>query len=48
MMPPWDDASHGFPPRDHVIDYLTRYEQRYELAVERPRRVLRRVDPRPP
>jgi len=40
MMPPWDDASHGFPPRDHVVDYLTRYEQRYELAVERPRRVL--------
>ncbi len=40
MMPSWDDASHGFPPRDHVVDYLTRYEQRYELAVERPRRVL--------
>jgi putative flavoprotein involved in K+ transport len=40
MMPPWDDASHGFPSRDHVVDYLTRYEQRYELAVERPRRVL--------
>jgi cation diffusion facilitator CzcD-associated flavoprotein CzcO len=40
MMPPWDDANHGFPPRDHVVDYLTRYEQRYELAVERPRRVL--------
>ena len=40
MMPPWDDATRGFPPRDHVVDYLTRYEQRYELAVERPRRVL--------
>ena len=40
MMPPWDDASHGFPPRDHVVDYLTCYEQRYELAVDRPRRVL--------
>ena len=24
MMPPWDDASRGFPTRDHVVDYLTR------------------------
>lgn len=40
MMPPWDDATRGFPPRDHVVDYLSRYEERYELAVERPRRVL--------
>lgn len=40
MMPPWDDATRGFPPRDHVVDYLTRYELRYELAVERPRRVV--------
>lgn len=39
MMPPWDDAVRGFPPRDHVVDYLTRYEERYELAVQRPRRV---------
>ena len=39
MMPSWDDASRGYPPRDHVVDYLTRYEDRYELAVQRPRRV---------
>ena len=36
MMPPWDDATWGFPPRDHVVDYLRRYEQRYELNVRRP------------
>jgi putative flavoprotein involved in K+ transport len=39
MMPPWDDATRGFPPRDHVVDYLTRYEQRYDLRVMRPHRV---------
>jgi cation diffusion facilitator CzcD-associated flavoprotein CzcO len=39
MMPAWDDASHGFPPRGHVVDYLTRYEARYDLDVHRPRRV---------
>lgn len=39
MMPPWDDAAAGFPPRTHVIDYLTRYEERYELDVRRPHRV---------
>lgn len=39
MMPPWDDATLGFPPRDHVIDYLSRYEERYELDVRRPQRV---------
>lgn len=39
MMPPWDDATLGFPPRRHVIDYLSRYEERYELAVLRPHRV---------
>lgn len=39
MMPPWDDATRGFPPRDHVVDYLSRYEERYELAVQRPCRV---------
>lgn len=39
MMPPWDDATQGFPPRTHVIDYLTRYEERYELDVRRPHRV---------
>ena len=39
MMPPWDDAARGFPPRSHVVDYLTRYEDRYDLAVLRPHRV---------
>jgi putative flavoprotein involved in K+ transport len=39
MMPPWDDATRGYPPRDHVVDYLTRYEQRYDLRVLRPHRV---------
>lgn len=39
MMPPWDDAAHGFPTRDHVVDYLARYEQRYDLRVHRPHRV---------
>ena len=36
MMPPVQD---GYPSRNHVIDYLTQYEQRYELPVERPVRV---------
>ena len=39
MMPPWNDAAHGFPPRQHVVDYLTAYEQRYDLAPLRPHRV---------
>jgi putative flavoprotein involved in K+ transport len=39
MMPAWDDAAHGFPPREHVVDYLTRYEERYGLGVRRPHRV---------
>ena len=39
MMPAWDDSTLGFPPRTHVIDYLTRYEGRYELHVMRPHRV---------
>jgi cation diffusion facilitator CzcD-associated flavoprotein CzcO len=39
MMPAWDDRTHGYPPRDHVVDYLTRYEDRYGLAVSRPTRV---------
>lgn len=39
MMPPWNDANLGFPPRTHVVDYLTRYEERYELAVRRRHRV---------
>ena len=33
MMPPWDDATRGFPPRDHVVDYLTRYEVRITCQV---------------
>ena len=32
---------HGFPPRQHVIDYLTAYERRYALPVHRPVRVHR-------
>ena len=36
MMPPWNDAELGYPPRSHVVDYLTRYEERYQLRVLRP------------
>jgi thioredoxin reductase len=36
MMPPMED---GYPTRDHVISYLTQYEQRYQFPVERPIRV---------
>lgn len=32
-MPPTSD---GFPARDHVIDYLARYEERYRIPVVRP------------
>lgn len=39
MMPPWNDADHGFPPRQHVVDYLTAYEERYDLAPLRPHHV---------
>ena len=39
MIPPWNDTEGGFPPRQHVVDYLTAYEQRYELAPLRPHRV---------
>jgi len=35
-MPPVED---GYPTRDHVVDYLARYEDRYQLAVQRPVRV---------
>lgn len=38
-MPPWDDATRGYPPRTHVVDYLRRYEDRYALGVRRPHRV---------
>jgi cation diffusion facilitator CzcD-associated flavoprotein CzcO len=32
-------ADNGYPTREHVLDYLTRYEQRYAVPVERPVRV---------
>ncbi|RKK02640.1 NAD(P)/FAD-dependent oxidoreductase [Pseudoroseomonas wenyumeiae] len=35
-MPP---STGGYPTRDHVVDYLTAYEQRYSLPVQRPVRV---------
>ncbi|MFH5924425.1 ArsO family NAD(P)H-dependent flavin-containing monooxygenase [Roseomonas xinghualingensis] len=35
-MPPSED---GYPNRDHVVDYLSRYEQRYGLPIRRPVRV---------
>ncbi|WP_420752717.1 ArsO family NAD(P)H-dependent flavin-containing monooxygenase [Rhodococcus sp. O3] len=35
-MPRWRD---GFPPAQHVVDYLTAYETRYDLPIERPVRV---------
>jgi putative flavoprotein involved in K+ transport len=40
LMPPDPHAGRqGAPSRAHVVDYLTAYEQRYELAVERPAHV---------
>jgi cation diffusion facilitator CzcD-associated flavoprotein CzcO len=49
MMPAWNDAELGFPPRSRVVDYLTGYEHRYELRVLRPHRVsaVRRIDEDP-
>jgi cation diffusion facilitator CzcD-associated flavoprotein CzcO len=38
MMPLWT-ADEGYPLAAHVVDYLTRYEERYELQVRRPFRV---------
>src|SRR3546814_9794517 len=38
-MPPPDHD--GYPTRDDVLDYLTRYEERYHLPVRRPARVTR-------
>ncbi|HWX49976.1 MAG TPA: NAD(P)-binding domain-containing protein [Roseomonas sp.] len=35
-MPP---SAGGYPTRDHVVDYLTQYEQRYNLPIQRPVRV---------
>ncbi|MBZ9729274.1 ArsO family NAD(P)H-dependent flavin-containing monooxygenase [Salegentibacter sp. JZCK2] len=33
LMPKTKD---GFPPKDHVINYLCKYEERYDFPVERP------------
>ncbi len=44
LMPPPDHA--GYPTRDDVLDYLTRYEARYDLPIRRPVRV-RTVTARP-
>ncbi len=38
MMPPWT-GDDGYPLAAHVVDYLTQYEDRYQLAVRRPVRV---------
>lgn len=47
LMPP--TAGAGFPPASHVVDYLTRYERRYDLPVRHGVRVLavRRADDDP-
>lgn len=37
MMPPTRD---GYPSRNHVIEYLNQYEQRYKFPVDRPVRVI--------
>ncbi|MGD7002603.1 NAD(P)-binding domain-containing protein [Corynebacterium halotolerans] len=34
MMPTYGQDE--YPPADHVVDYFTRYEQRYDFPVERP------------
>lgn len=39
MMPPWNDATRGFPPRRHVVEYLADYEARYDLQPLRSHRV---------
>lgn len=45
LMPPPDHK--GYPTRDDVIDYLTLYEERYQMPVRRPVRVeaVERADP---
>lgn len=36
-LPGWPMPYHpGFPPAEHVVDYLTRYEERYDLPIRRP------------
>ena len=49
MMPAWNDAERGFPPRQHVVDYLSDYEKRYDLEPLRPYRVsaVTRADDEP-
>ncbi len=34
LMPP--PPHEGYPTRDHVLDYLTRYEERYQFPIRRP------------
>lgn len=45
LMPPPEHE--GYPSRDDVLDYLTRYEERYQLPIQRPVRVesVERADP---
>jgi Predicted flavoprotein involved in K+ transport len=42
MMPTAD--SQKFPSRDEVIDYLTRYEERYQFPIERPVKINQVTD----
>ncbi len=51
-LPGWlmpQHSGNGYPPATHVVDYLTRYEKRYGLPVQRPVRVtaVRRADDNP-
>jgi len=45
LMPPPDHK--GYPTRDDVLDYLTRYDKRYQLPIRRPVRVktVEQADP---
>ncbi|WEE79517.1 ArsO family NAD(P)H-dependent flavin-containing monooxygenase [Comamonas testosteroni] len=36
---PMPASGEQYPGRDHVVDYLRKYEKRYELKIERPARV---------
>jgi putative flavoprotein involved in K+ transport len=36
---PMPASAGGYPTRDHVVEYLTAYEQRYSLPIQRPVRV---------
>lgn len=41
-LPGWPMPSYeGYPPRDHVVTYFSRYEQRYDLPIHRGERVER-------